>query len=158
VKPLTTGEDGLPVNRAGPDLGDSGLFAIVKHAARTRRGAEFQEVDANAVLVRPGDMLGTNSRLLCMVRNEPAERIPRQAGDPGGFAAKASQTDLDRRYQSVEELSVELTRFRNHEPVEAYRESATDLIVRLYRRYELPILLLVAYIVMRLVLLIWRGV
>lgn len=74
------------------------------------------------------------------------------------IAAKASQTNLDRRYQSVEELSVELTRFRNHEPVEAYRESAADLIVRLYRRYELPILLLVAYIVMRFVLLIWRGV
>ena len=31
-------------------------------------------------------------------------------------------------------------------------------MVRNYRRYELPILLLLAYVVMRFVLLIWRGV
>jgi hypothetical protein len=30
--------------------------------------------------------------------------------------------------------------------------------VRLYRRYELPILLLVAYVVMRFILLAWRGI
>ena len=62
------------------------------------------------------------------------------------------------RYQTVEDLAADLARFRNQDPVEAYRESAAERLVRLYRRYELPILLILAYIVMRFVLLMWRGI
>lgn len=74
------------------------------------------------------------------------------------IADKARHADADRRYQSVEALAADLSRFRNQDPVEAYRESGVEKIVRLYRRYELPILLLLAYIVMRFILLIWRGI
>jgi serine/threonine protein kinase len=74
------------------------------------------------------------------------------------IAARAGQSDAASRYQSVEEMAADVARFRNQDPVAAYRESATERMVRLYRRYELPILLLVAYVVMRLVLLIWRGI
>ena len=74
------------------------------------------------------------------------------------IAGKARDANAERRYQTVEALSADLARFRNQDPVEAYRESALERIVRLYRRYELPILLIVAYIVMRFVLLVWRGV
>ena len=73
------------------------------------------------------------------------------------IAGKARDASADRRYQSVEALAADLARFRNQDPVEAYRESALEQVVRLYRRYELPILLIVAYIVMRFVLLVWRG-
>ena len=74
------------------------------------------------------------------------------------IASKARHVDAESRYQSVEALAADLSRYRNQQPVEAYRESAAEKIVRLYRRYELPILLLLAYIVMRFVLLIWRGI
>lgn len=74
------------------------------------------------------------------------------------IAEKAGQSDAARRYQSVEAMAADVTRFRNHEPVGAYDESAFERVVRLYRRYELPILLLLAYIVMRFVLLVWRGI
>ena len=47
-----------------------------------------------------------------------------------------------RRYQTVEDLAADLARFRNQDPVEAYRESAVERLVRFYRRYELPILLI----------------
>jgi hypothetical protein len=73
-------------------------------------------------------------------------------------AAKARSEDAGGRYQNVAEFAADLLRFRNHDPVEAYRESAAERIVRLYRRYELPILLLVAYVVMRFILLAWRGI
>ena len=65
----------------------------------------------------------------------------------------ADGVDID-----LEALAADVSRYRNQQPVEAYRESAIEKIVRLYRRYELPILLLLAYIVMRFVLLIWRGI
>jgi serine/threonine protein kinase len=74
------------------------------------------------------------------------------------IALKARAPDANARYQSVEALAADVTRFRNQDPVDAYRESATERVIRNYRRYELPVLLLVAYVVMRLALLIWRGV
>ena len=74
------------------------------------------------------------------------------------IAAKAGQDDAGGRYQQVAELASDLSRFRNQDPVHAYSESAFERIVRLYRRYELPILLILAYVVMRFVVLVWRGV
>jgi serine/threonine protein kinase len=74
------------------------------------------------------------------------------------IANKARHADASGRYQSVEDLASDLARFRNQDPVEAYRESMTERLIRLYRRYEAPILLILAYIVMRFVLLMWRGV
>jgi serine/threonine protein kinase len=74
------------------------------------------------------------------------------------IAAKASQRDADRRYANAEAMAADLARFRNQDPVSVYRESMAERAVRLYRRYELPILLLVAYVVMRFALLVFRGI
>jgi len=74
------------------------------------------------------------------------------------IASKARQGEAAARYQDIEALAADLMRFRNQDRVEAYRESAIERLVRNYRRYELPILLLLAYIVMRFALLIWRGI
>ena len=74
------------------------------------------------------------------------------------IAAKAAHASADGRYQKVEDLAADLASFLNQDRVEAYRESPIERLVRFYRRYELPILLLLAYTVMRFVLLIWRGV
>jgi serine/threonine-protein kinase len=74
------------------------------------------------------------------------------------IAEKARRPDVADRYQDVTSLAADLARFRNQESVEAYRESVSERAVRLYRRYELPILLLVAYVVMRFALLVFRGI
>jgi len=74
------------------------------------------------------------------------------------IAQKARHADAGGRYQKVEDLAADLARFRNQDPVEAYRESMTERVIRLYRRYEVPILLILAYVVMRFVLLMWRGI
>lgn len=74
------------------------------------------------------------------------------------IAEKARRPDAAARYSAVESLAADLARFRNQDPVQAYRESWRERALRLYRRYELPILLLLAYVVMRFVLLVWRGI
>lgn len=74
------------------------------------------------------------------------------------IAQKARHADAGGRYQKVEDLAADLARFRSQDPVEAYRESMAERIIRLYRRYEVPILLILAYVVMRFVLLMWRGI
>jgi eukaryotic-like serine/threonine-protein kinase len=74
------------------------------------------------------------------------------------IAVKAGRQDAGGRYQTVEEFSSDLARFRNQDRVEAHRESPLERAVRFYRRYELPILLLLAYVVMRFALLVWQGI
>jgi serine/threonine protein kinase len=74
------------------------------------------------------------------------------------IAAKARNPDANARYQSVESLAADIARFRNQDPVEAHHESWGERSVRIYRRYELPILLLLAYVVMRFALIVWRSV
>ncbi|MDP2390953.1 MAG: hypothetical protein Q8N52_11550, partial [Acidobacteriota bacterium] len=74
------------------------------------------------------------------------------------IAAKAQHQDPQARYQTVEQLAADVSRFRNQQPVGAYPESVLERGLRVYRRYELPILLLVAYVVMRFVLLVAAGV
>jgi len=76
----------------------------------------------------------------------------------GAIAQKARHADAGGRYQNVEDLAADLARFRNQDPVEAYRESMAERVIRVYRRYEVPILLIFAYVVMRFVLLMWRGI
>jgi serine/threonine protein kinase len=76
----------------------------------------------------------------------------------GGIAHHAQATDVDARYASVQDLARDITRFREGDPVSAYRESLGERLARLYRRYELPVLLVLAYVIMRVLLLAWRGV
>jgi hypothetical protein len=74
------------------------------------------------------------------------------------IARRASAEQADDRYKDVRDLARDIVRFRDGDPVSAYRERAFERVARLYRRYQLPVLLVLAYIIMRLVLLLWRGV
>ena len=102
-------------------------------------------VDARA------DVFALGAVLRQVMGDDPAPAL-------AAIAAKAQHPEPQARYQTVEQLAADVTRFRNQEPVSAYRESVVERALRLYRRYELPILLLVAYVVMRFVLLVVAGV
>jgi hypothetical protein len=55
-------------------------------------------------------------------------------------------------------MAADLHRFRTGLAPIAHREALPERLLRLYRRYELPVLLVLAYILMRAALLVWRGV
>lgn len=74
------------------------------------------------------------------------------------IASRARAADAEQRYETVQELAREVTRFREGGPVDAYAESPFERVSRLYRRHQLPILLVLAYVVMRVALLVWRGI
>ena len=119
-------------------VGTPGFMPPEQEQAQTR-------VDARADIFALGAML-------VQLAGAPASPALR------AIAEKARHASPDQRYQNVESMADDLSMFRSGEPVGAYRESALERIVRVYRRYELPILLLMAYIVMRFVLLVWRGI
>jgi eukaryotic-like serine/threonine-protein kinase len=72
-------------------------------------------------------------------------------------AAKAMAVAPDGRYASVMELSADLDRFLDGEPVQAYPESALERLARVVTRHRTAIILVMAYLLMRLVLLLFRG-
>jgi serine/threonine protein kinase len=74
------------------------------------------------------------------------------------IAHRASAPQPDLRYASVEELARDVARYRDGETVSAYQESVFERAARVYTRYQLPILLVLAYMLMRTLLLLWRGV
>ena len=74
------------------------------------------------------------------------------------IANRARAVEVSARYASVRDLARDVVRFRDGDPVTAYIESPFERLGRVYRRYQLPILLVLAYILMRMLLLAWRGV
>jgi serine/threonine protein kinase len=70
------------------------------------------------------------------------------------IARKAQSLAAAARYQSVPELAADVNRYLAGRAVQAHRERLFDRIARVCRRYRLPILLVLTYIVVR-GLLIW---
>lgn len=84
--------------------------------------------------------------------------VPPPLPRPLAAIAARARADLDARYPGVPALAADILRFRDGQPVSAYRETIAERLARVYRRHRLPILLVVAYMVMRIVLLLWAGV
>lgn len=74
------------------------------------------------------------------------------------IARRARDEHPDRRYPSVNALAKDVVRFRDGDQVEAYRESLVERTERVYQRYRVPILLVMAYMVMRVALLVWGRI
>jgi serine/threonine-protein kinase len=74
------------------------------------------------------------------------------------IAARATAASVDDRYPSVDSLAADVRAWLDRAPVSAYTESVLEKAVRFYRRNTALILLLLAYLVVRLFILWWRGV
>jgi serine/threonine protein kinase len=98
--------------------------------------------------------------LLCFLAATPA---PQQGARSAwkkdksldAICAKATANHPDDRYSSVSELSSDVSRYLDGLPVIARRETVFEKVARFYRRYTIPILLIAAYLVMRVLLLIF---
>jgi hypothetical protein len=61
------------------------------------------------------------------------------------------------RYPKVEELAADLALYLAGLPVGAHREGWMERIARFARRYRTPILLILAYLLMRVLLIFFLG-
>ncbi|HWA57150.1 MAG TPA: serine/threonine-protein kinase [Gemmatimonadales bacterium] len=87
--------------------------------------------------------------------------IPPDGAQPSrplqAISAHARATEMDERYPSAAELASDVARFLDGEPVRAYREPFLERLGRWYTRYQTAILLVLAYLTMRLLFLALRG-
>jgi aminoglycoside phosphotransferase (APT) family kinase protein len=72
------------------------------------------------------------------------------------IARKARSEDPAARYQTVQEMAADVSRYLAGRAVGAHRERLVDRAVRIGRRHRLPILLVVAYLTAR-ILLLWLA-
>lgn len=96
--------------------------------------------------------LGAVLRDLLAVRSEP---LPRPLA---AIRDRALAADPTARYPDALALGADLRRFLDGDRVVAYRERLLEAIVRIARPYRAAILLVLAYLAMRLAVLFWRGV
>jgi serine/threonine protein kinase len=96
--------------------------------------------------------LGAILRELLVAAPGPARR-PLQA-----IVSRATAARPEDRYATTVALAEDVRRWLDGEAVSAYQETVLDKAGRFYRRYQGAILLVLAYLVMRAVILLWRGV
>jgi eukaryotic-like serine/threonine-protein kinase len=71
------------------------------------------------------------------------------------ICAKATAENPALRYESVTQLAQDVSRYLDGLPVAAYRESLLERSGRFYRRHQTAILLIAAYLVMRVLILVF---
>jgi eukaryotic-like serine/threonine-protein kinase len=132
---------GTDVQDRGAILGTPGYMAPEQAAAA--------HTDERADVYALGGIL---SFLLC---GEP--RVDGRADIPRALAAivKRARAELPgSRYTAVAELGAEVARYAAGLAVDAYRENVFERARRVFHRYRTPILLVLAYLIMRIILLL----
>jgi eukaryotic-like serine/threonine-protein kinase len=71
--------------------------------------------------------------------------------------SRASAADPVARYQTTEELADDITRYLDGRPIRAHHESLGERVARVYAKYQTAIILVLAYLAMRLLFLAARG-
>lgn len=95
--------------------------------------------------------LGAILRALVATHNEPIAR------PLASIIARATAAAPSARYADALALRDDLRRFAAQERVHAHRESIIERTLRFVSAYRTAILLIVAYLVMRVAFLLWRG-
>jgi serine/threonine protein kinase len=109
---------------------------------------EVDRLDQRADVYALGAML----RFLLEVHGQPAPRALH------AIAAKAAAADPAERYGSVARLAADVSRFLSAEPVEAHREGLGERARRLLSKHRVPVALVAAYLVMRVMLAVFARI
>jgi serine/threonine protein kinase len=110
-----------------------------------------------AILTERSDIfsLGALLRFLCAPPVAAANQNGGWRRDKAleAICSKATESDPGKRYANVSELSADVSRYLDGLPVSARKETVFDKMARFYRRYTVAILLIAAYLIMRVLIL-----
>ena len=151
-----TDTDALAAHAAGPTTGHGVVLGTPGYMAPEQAAGDPALVDTRADVYALGAILRDVSHTASAEPDGKARRdLP---GRPlEAIIRKAMATDPRDRYGDVTTLARDVAAFRAGAPVSAYRENLFERARRFTFRYSTPILLILAYLVMRITLLAVRG-
>jgi hypothetical protein len=84
--------------------------------------------------------------------------LPSELPKPlAAICAKASALEKRDRYETARELAADVTLWLDNRPVSAYRESAIERVNRWLIRNRALVTIVVAYLLMRIIVVLWVG-
>jgi len=110
---------------------------------------EVASLDARSDIFSLGALLR-----FILTQKTPAGLTSRLDRSLEAICAKAADDQREARYSAVQELGQDVSRYLDGLAVAAHRESIFEKTARFYRRYRFFILLILAYLVMRVILLL----
>jgi len=107
---------------------------------------ETEQIDARSDIFSLGALL----KFVAASSQDRSERLPRALQ---AICAKATAKEPERRYESVSEFAADVSRHLDGLPVSAYSENVFEKLARFYKRHQIAILLITAYLVTRFLVL-----
>ena len=139
---LNEGTSGAKSTGHGSVLGTPGYMA-----PEQARG-ELQSIDART------DVFALGALLNFMIGDRASERssVPKVLV---AICRKAMAAEIAARYTSVSEIASDIEKYLEGLPVSAYRESLLERAVRLAKRHQAAIVLVLVYLLMRLLFILF---
>jgi hypothetical protein len=117
-------------------------------APEQERG-EVNRIDQRTDVLALGSILHYLSREESAASNQLASRPLR------AICAKAMASEMPARYASVQELAADVGKYLDDMPVSAYRENIFERTARLVSRNRVAVVLVLAYLFMRLLFILF---
>ena len=153
---LEPGPPSPPLASAPPEAGQTAAGTVLGtpgYMAPEQAQGEVDRVDRRTDVFALGSLLGS---LLSGRSPSVASASLSDAPRPlEAICRRARAPDPEDRYQTVEDLNIDVGRYLDGLSVKAYREGLVDRMRRVARKYQTAILLVVAYLLLRVLLLLW---
>ena len=133
---------------ARADVYSLGAILYFLLAGRSPAAIPWPDTDA-ATLTLEARSVGPVPGIEAPRRVRPGIARPLEA-----ICLKALSAEPAARYASAPGLAADVARFRAGEPVAAYRENLLERTLRLARKYQTPLMLIAAYLIMRTILIL----
>jgi eukaryotic-like serine/threonine-protein kinase len=147
-RPKQTGE-GSDSTNSSVITGHGTVMGTPGYMSPEQARGEVEMLDARSDIFSLGALLQ-----FILTQKTPAGFAPRLNRSLEAICAKAAAEWRESRYSAVQDLGLDVSRYLDGLAVGAHRESIFDKVARFYRRYRFFILLILAYLVMRVILLL----